>query len=226
MIPHTQEYLCGSRSGTPIVFALLSGGLLAVAWWGASLFGSWWPVAIASCVAAALGFVNQLLFPYVLGPMLWSKLETWPRMHAIERHYCQTEDAGRARFLVAHDTDGGVAGCALVLLGSEAEIAAGSAGGSESPENRHIARSSAATVSKVSVDSRKRGMRIGAKLMEAAEACARSWGCDRVELTTANQHAVAFYLRLGYTVAHENRMLPWAAFRTVMMSKCISKDAR
>ena len=229
MIPHAQEYLCGPRSGTPLVFAVLGGALVAAAWWAAAALGAWWPFVAAVCVAAALGFVNQLLFPLVLGPMLRSKLEHWPRMHAIERHYCKAVDAGRARFLVAHDAGDCVAGCALVLLGSEADIAAGgdgsSAGEPEAPENRHIARSSTATVSKVSVDARKRGLRIGAKLMAAAEACARSWGCARVELTTANQHAVEFYLRLGYTVSHHKRLLPWTTFRSVTMTKSLSKDA-
>lgn len=233
MIPHAQEQLCGPRSGTPLVFALVGSGLLGAGWWAAVLLSSWWPLALAFCLAAALGGVNRFLLPHVLGPMLRSKLDTWPRMDAIGSHYCQAADAGRARFLVAHGTDGNVVGCALVLLGSEAEISAGSSSsssggecsGDDAPENRHVVSSSTATVSKVSVDSRKRGMRIGAKLMEEAEACARSWGCTRVELTTANQHAVKFYLRIGYTVAHEKRVLPWAAFRSVMMSKGLSSDA-
>jgi GNAT superfamily N-acetyltransferase len=57
-----------------------------------------------------------------------------------------------------------------------------------------------ARVAGLSVDAAYRRRGVGAALVDAAEKLARSWGCDRMEITSSRSRAEApsFYPALGY----------------------------
>jgi len=220
MIPHAQDGLCIRPLGT---WAITVGGgalLVAAGFWLSEALEAQWPVYAGVTLAAAILLAQQCFIPLVGRRMLESSLRDNKPMRAIEASFCSPADKGRSRFFVAErEGTGEPVGCALVRLGSEAELKAFKDEPAPGPGNRGLASSAVASVTKVSVCETARRGGVGLMLMDAAEEAAREWGCASVELVTANQKAIAFYQRLGYGVDKGKQMLPWAPFRAAFMSK-------
>lgn len=82
---------------------------------------------------------------------------------------------------------GQVVGCLCVKRGTVEDI------GVVVPESETVY-----SVNRVSVDATARKLKIGTKLMIAAEEWARARGATKIHLTTANEIASKFYVKLNY----------------------------